>query len=78
VVQIAIGSDHAGFELKELLKSQLELVGDEVIDFGTDLNLKTLRKTCQKAEKTLIGMKIEVSCNNRLGGFRREIVMAWK
>jgi ribose 5-phosphate isomerase B len=35
-VQIAIGSDHAGFELKELLKSQLELVGDEVIDFGTD------------------------------------------
>jgi hypothetical protein len=23
-------------------------------------------------------MKIEISCNNRLGDFRREIVMAWK
>ena len=35
-MQIAIGSDHAGFQLKELLKSQLESLGDDVIDFGTD------------------------------------------
>jgi len=35
-MQIAIGSDHAGFQLKELLKSELQSIGDEVLDFGTD------------------------------------------
>ena len=35
-MQIAIGSDHAGFQLKELLKSELQSLGDEVLDFGTD------------------------------------------
>ena len=39
------------------------------IDFLRDL---------PRSRKTLIGMKIEVYCNNRLGGFRRGIVMAWQ
>lgn len=35
-MRIAIGSDHAGFTLKELLREELGALGDEVADFGTD------------------------------------------
>ena len=35
-MKIAIAADHAGFELKESLRSQLTHAGHEVIDFGTD------------------------------------------
>lgn len=34
-MRIAIGSDHAGFLLKERLKSRLAALGHEVADFGT-------------------------------------------
>ena len=32
---IAIGSDHAGFDLKERVKEILQKLGHEVLDFGT-------------------------------------------
>ena len=35
-MRVAIGSDHAGFELKNLLRDELVALGDEVQDFGTD------------------------------------------
>jgi len=35
-VRIAIGSDHAGFALKELLRAELAESGDEITDYGTD------------------------------------------
>lgn len=35
-MRIAIGSDHAGFELKTLLAEELRGLGDEVADYGTD------------------------------------------
>jgi ribose 5-phosphate isomerase B len=35
-VRIAIGSDHAGFELKSHLVADLERLGHDVIDLGTD------------------------------------------
>jgi ribose 5-phosphate isomerase B len=35
-MKIAIGSDHAGFHLKERIKEFLLSRGHEVIDFGTD------------------------------------------
>lgn len=35
-MRIAIGSDHAGFELKEILREELAALGDEVVDYGTD------------------------------------------
>ena len=35
-MKIAIGADHAGFELKESLRTQLQQAGHEVVDFGTD------------------------------------------
>jgi ribose 5-phosphate isomerase B len=35
-VRIAIGSDHAGFALKERLRGSLEAAGHEVADQGTD------------------------------------------
>jgi ribose 5-phosphate isomerase B len=34
-MKISIGSDHAGYELKELIKNHLEEKGFEVIDKGT-------------------------------------------
>jgi ribose 5-phosphate isomerase B len=35
-VRVAIGSDHAGFELKEAVGPMLREAGHEVIDVGTD------------------------------------------
>jgi ribose 5-phosphate isomerase B len=35
-VRIAIGSDHAGFRYKEILRDRLGALGHEVTDFGTD------------------------------------------
>jgi len=34
--KIALGSDHAGFKLKEAVKKHLQSRGYEIIDFGTD------------------------------------------
>src|SRR3972149_1199689 len=34
-MKIAIGSDHAGFELKEVVRPLLRELGHEVIDLGT-------------------------------------------
>ena len=34
--KVAIGSDHAGYELKEKLKEELAALGLEVVDQGTD------------------------------------------
>lgn len=34
-MKIAIGSDHAGFRYKELIKARLAELGHEVADFGT-------------------------------------------
>jgi ribose 5-phosphate isomerase B len=33
-MRIALGADHAGFELKELLKKDIEAQGHEVVDLG--------------------------------------------
>lgn len=35
VLRIAVGTDHAGFKLKERLKLEIESLGHEVFDFGT-------------------------------------------
>lgn len=35
-MKIAIGADHAGFSLKEKLRSQLAGEGHEVVDYGTN------------------------------------------
>jgi len=35
-MKIAIGADHAGFELKEKFRQKLAKDGYEVVDFGTD------------------------------------------
>lgn len=34
-MKIGFGSDHAGFELKEMLKKHMEEQGYEVVDYGT-------------------------------------------
>jgi ribose 5-phosphate isomerase B len=36
IMKIAIGSDHAGFRYKEIIKHLLTGLGHEVVDFGTD------------------------------------------
>ncbi|MEO1174692.1 MAG: ribose 5-phosphate isomerase B [Myxococcota bacterium] len=34
-MRVVVGSDHAGFELKELLKPHIEALGHELLDVGT-------------------------------------------
>jgi RpiB/LacA/LacB family sugar-phosphate isomerase len=34
-MRVAIGADHAGFELKERLKAELAVLGHDVVDVGT-------------------------------------------
>ena len=34
--KIALGTDHAGFRMKEAIKAHLQTIGYEVLDFGTD------------------------------------------
>ena len=36
--KIAVGADHAGFELKEKIKDNLKELGYDVVDFGTNSN----------------------------------------
>jgi ribose 5-phosphate isomerase B len=36
MIKIAIGTDHAGFKMKEVIKAHLNRNGYEVVDFGTD------------------------------------------
>jgi ribose 5-phosphate isomerase B len=36
MAHIALGTDHAGYRLKEVIKSYLEKEGHQVTDFGTD------------------------------------------
>jgi ribose 5-phosphate isomerase B len=40
-VRIAVGSDHAGFDLKEQVRPLLEEAGHEVVDVGTDSDEST-------------------------------------
>lgn len=40
-MRIAIGSDHAGYELKEHVKAQLSACGHDVVDVGTDSDEST-------------------------------------
>jgi ribose 5-phosphate isomerase B len=55
-MKIAIGSDHAGFEMKEKVKKILAKFGHEIIDFGTtdktsvdysDFGLKVAREVTE-------------------------------
>lgn len=40
-MKIVIGSDHVGFELKQIIKDYVEELGHEVVDFGTNSNKRT-------------------------------------
>lgn len=57
-VRVAIGSDHAGFEMKEMIKAQLTDRGLEVSDFGTS--------SCESVDYPDIALpvSIEVSRGN--------------
>ena len=55
--KIVIGSDHAGFELKEKIKSILVEFGYEVVDFGTN--------SIDSVDYPLIAKKVAASVSNK-------------
>ncbi|MCD6427004.1 MAG: ribose 5-phosphate isomerase B [Caldisericaceae bacterium] len=86
-MKIAIGSDHAGFKLKEEIKKFLEEKGIEVVDFGTNSEERvdypdyaiSLAESVAKGEETFgilicgtgIGMSIAA---NKVKGIRASLV----
>ncbi len=86
-MKIAIGSDHAGFKLKEEIKRFLEEKGIEVVDFGTNSEERVdypdyaipLAESVAKGEETFgilicgtgIGMSIAA---NKVKGIRASLV----
>ncbi len=65
VKKIAIGCDHGGFKLKEILKSYLSKKGYKVKDFGA-----YTKKSC---DYSLIGYKVAKSVSG--GEFKRGILI---
>lgn len=53
--RIPIGSDHAGYELKEILKARLTEKGFEVFDVGTDSTESTDYPDYAKKVASLVG-----------------------
>ncbi len=59
-MKVGVGSDHAGFDLKEFLKEQLKKEGYDVIDYGT--HIKKSVDYPDYAEKLAVGIqKKEIS-----------------
>ena len=54
-MRIAVGSDHAGFELKEAVRPLLEEAGHEVVDVGTDSDESTDYPLHAEAAARLVG-----------------------
>lgn len=86
-MKVALGADHAGFELKEIVKKYLQKKGVEVEDFGTnstesvdypDFAVKVAKEVAQKKVdwgvlvcKSGIGMSIVA---NKVKGVRAAVV----
>jgi ribose 5-phosphate isomerase B len=86
-VKVALGADHAGFELKEKVKKYLQSKGIETVDLGTDsiesvdypdFAVKVAEKVSQKRAdwgvlvcKSGIGMSIAA---NKVQGVRAAVV----
>ena len=72
---IAIASDHAGFEYKEILKVHLKTKGFDIEDFGTDSNAPVdYPKFVRSAAKSVAEMKNKKGII--LGGSGNEAIVA--
>jgi len=67
IMKVAMGSDHAGFELKEKIKKYLRNHGIEVIDFGTNSTEST----------DYPDYALKVSNEVSSGHFERGILVCW-
>lgn len=70
-MKIVIGSDHAGFEMKELVKEHLKTKGIEILDVGTNSNESVDYPTFgKKVGETVINGKYDfgiVLCGTGIG-----------
>lgn len=86
-MRVAVGSDHAGFELKEFIKEYLESKGIDVVDVGTHSEERVdypdfAKKVCEEVRKgadfgvlicgTGIGMSIAA---NKCKGIRAALCL---
>ncbi|MCM8809291.1 MAG: ribose 5-phosphate isomerase B [Candidatus Omnitrophica bacterium] len=59
-MKIGIGSDHAGFELKEYLKESLKKEGYEIIDYGPEIKkVVDYPDYAEKVAKGILSKEIE-------------------
>jgi len=66
-MKIALGTDHAGFKMKEAIKSYLRSLGHEILDFGThDENPSDYPDNCRPAAESVA--KKESDCGIVFGG----------
>lgn len=66
-MKIALGTDHAGFKMKEAIKSHLHSIGHEVIDFGAfDDKPSDYPDYCRPAAESVA--KKESNCGIVFGG----------
>ena len=65
--KVALGSDHAGFKMKEAIKNHLKSRGYEIVDFGTDSeNAVDYPDHCRPAAESVA--KGESNCGIVFGG----------
>jgi ribose 5-phosphate isomerase B len=65
--KIALGSDHAGYKMKEVIKAHLRRNGYDVVDFGTDSEVAVdYPDYCRPAAESVAGG--ECNCGVVFGG----------
>lgn len=59
-MKIAMGSDHGGYELRQVLKGYLESLGHEVVDFGSTKESSDYPVYGEKVARSVVAGEVEL------------------